>query len=172
MAATCPSPNGSETTHDHPDEAPGAVLDAPAVGAGGARPGDQRVCGTATQLQADYLKADRGYSALWVTLFIIITNTPAGLGVVLGGRWGDSWGRKPVAAIGMVECRAPPRCSCSPGASMWVASLLSAVIGGLSVATIGVYGRRCSAAAGLAGGLLLASPGATGLVGSSCQNIG
>ena len=93
----------------------------------------------ATQLQADYLKADRGYSALWVTLFIIGTNTPAGLGVVLGGRWGDSWGRKPVAAIGMVGYAGTAFMFMFSGAPMWAASLISAVVGGLSVATIGVY---------------------------------
>jgi MFS family permease len=121
----------------------------------------------ATQLQADYLKTDRGYSALWVTLFIIATNTPAGLGVVLGGRWGDSWGRKPVAAIGMVGYAGTAAMFMLSGAGMWFASLASAVVGGLSVATIGVYGPEMfpTARRGLANGLLSAAALGGGLVG-------
>ncbi|MBP9833009.1 MAG: MFS transporter [Candidatus Microthrix sp.] len=121
----------------------------------------------ATQLQADFLKTDRGFSALWVTLFIIGTNTPAGLGVVLGGRWGDSWGRKPVAAIGMVGYATTAVMFMVSGVPMWLASLFSAVVGGLAVATIGVYGPEMfpTARRGLANGLLSAAALAGGLVG-------
>ena len=121
----------------------------------------------ASQLQADYLRTDRGYSALWVTLFIVATNTPAGLGVVLGGRWGDSWGRKPVAAIGMVGFAGTAVMFMVSGAPMWFASLASAVVGGLSVATIGVYGPEMfpTARRGFANGLLSAAALAGGLVG-------
>ncbi|MEZ5372337.1 MAG: MFS transporter [Microthrixaceae bacterium] len=168
VARHLPESKRFETTHDHPDEAPRErfsmrrlwVLVALGLAI-------NVFAAPATQLQADYLKADRGYSALWVTLFIIITNTPAGLGVVLGGRWGDSWGRKPVAAIGMVGYAGTATMFMFSGASMWVASLLSAVIGGLSVATIGVYGPEMfpTARRGLANGLLSASALAGGLVG-------
>ncbi len=168
VARHLPESKRFERTHDHPDSAPAErfsmrrlwILVALGLAI-------NVFAAPATQLQADYLKADRGYSALWVTLFIIVTNTPAGLGVVLGGRWGDSWGRKPVAAIGLVGYAGTALMFMFSGAPMWFASLASAVVGGLSVATIGVYGPEMfpTARRGLANGLLSTAALAGGLVG-------
>ena len=168
VARHLPESKRFERTHDHPDSAPTErfsmrrlwILVALGLAI-------NVFAAPATQLQADYLKADRGYSALWVTLFIIVTNTPAGIGVVLGGRWGDSWGRKPVAAIGMIGYAGTAFMFMFSGAPMWFASFASAVVGGLSVATIGVYGPEMfpTARRGLANGLLSAAALAGGLVG-------
>ena len=120
-----------------------------------------------SQLQADYLRSEHDYSALWVTLFIIATNTPAGIGVILGGRWGDAWGRRPVAAIGMIGYATSALLFVFSGAPMWAASLFSAIVGGLSVATVGVYGPEMfpTARRGAANGVISVAALLAGMLG-------
>ena len=53
----------------------------------------------ASQLQNEFLRDERGYSALAIALFTLSTNTPGGIGVVVGGHLADVRGRRRVAAV-------------------------------------------------------------------------
>ena len=46
----------------------------------------------ASQFRNDFLRDERGFSAAQVSLFVLLTNTPVGIGVALGGKWADRRG--------------------------------------------------------------------------------
>lgn len=52
------------------------------------------------QFQNEFLRTERGFSALHISEFSLLTGTLGGLGVLLGGRLADLRGRRLVAAIG------------------------------------------------------------------------
>lgn len=93
----------------------------------------------ASQLQNDYLRTERGFSGLTITLFVLLTATPAGLGVLLGGRIADLRGRRAAIVPGLLAYGLFNAIMFSVGGPpMWVASLLSSVLGALSVPAMGV----------------------------------
>ena len=49
----------------------------------------------------EYLRTERGFSAGTITVFQILTNTPGGLGIVVGGKLADRRGRRLIGAIGV-----------------------------------------------------------------------
>ncbi len=94
----------------------------------------------ASQFQNDFLKDHRGYTAAGITLFTLITSTPAGIGIFVAGRLADTRGRRPVGAIGLLGGTAFLVLAYhSTGAAMWASSVAGTVIGSLTVA-LGVYG--------------------------------
>src|SRR5690606_14220686 len=48
----------------------------------------------ASQLMNEFLRDERDFSAARISLFTILTNTPGGLGVIVGGRLADIRGRR------------------------------------------------------------------------------
>jgi len=50
----------------------------------------------ASQFQNDFLREHRGYSATGITLFTLMTSTPAGIGIFVAGRLADTRGRRGV----------------------------------------------------------------------------
>ena len=56
----------------------------------------------ASQLQNEFLKDERGFSASRIALFTVVTSTPVGIGVMVGGRLADVRGRRVVAAVGLI----------------------------------------------------------------------
>jgi MFS family permease len=93
----------------------------------------------ASQLQNDYLRTERGFSGLTITLFVVLTATPAGLGVLLGGRLADLRGRRAAIVPGLIAYGLFNAVMFSIGGPpMWVASLLGSVLGALSVPAMGV----------------------------------
>ena len=93
----------------------------------------------ASQLQNDYLRTERGFSGLMITLFVLVTATPGGLGVLAGGRLADIRGRRAAIVPGLVAlgvCNAV--FFAVSGAPMWFGSLLGSVLGGLAVPAMGV----------------------------------
>ena len=96
----------------------------------------------ASQLQNEYLREDFGFSAAQITAFTILTITPGGLGIVLGGRLADVRGKRLIGGIGvaggtiftalMYLTDSPPL--------LWAASAVGSVIGGLAVPALSVYG--------------------------------
>jgi MFS family permease len=93
----------------------------------------------ASQLQNDYLRTERGFSGLTITLFVVLTATPAGLGVLAGGRIADLRGRRAAIVPGLLAYGLFNAIMFSIGGPpMWVASLLGAVLGALSVPAMGV----------------------------------
>ncbi|MEO6988751.1 MAG: MFS transporter, partial [Aquihabitans sp.] len=55
-----------------------------------------------TQFHNDFLRNEHGFSAAQLTLFTLATGTPAGIGIVIGGRLADTRGRRMVGAIGTI----------------------------------------------------------------------
>lgn len=94
----------------------------------------------ASQFQNDFLKDHRGFTASGITLYTILTTTPAGIGIFMAGRLADTRGRRGVASIGMLGGTAFLVASYyATGGLMWGAHLVGVVVGSLTVA-LGVYG--------------------------------
>ena len=94
----------------------------------------------AFQFQNDFLRQDRGFSAARITAFTLLTATPAGIGIIAGGRLADVHGRRIVGAIGLAGGTiATVVMFAVSGWPMWFWSLLGGVVGGLTVPALGVY---------------------------------
>jgi MFS family permease len=95
----------------------------------------------ASQFQNEFLRDERGFSAARITLFTILTATPAGIGVVVGGRLADLRGRRMVGAVGIVGgVGFTLFMFFSRGWPLWGWSVAASVIGGATVPALGVYG--------------------------------
>ena len=93
------------------------------------------------QLQNEYIRTERGFSATLLTIFIIGTNTWGGIGVVVGGRLADRIGRKRVAVVGLLGIAIGNAVMYSvSGWPMWVASVAGSVLGALTIPALGVLG--------------------------------
>jgi MFS family permease len=92
-----------------------------------------------SQLQNDYLRADRGFDGLTITIFTVLTGTPAGLGVLVGGRIADTRGRRWALVPGLIALGVFTAIFFAvSGAPMWISALVAAVLGTLTVAPLGV----------------------------------
>ncbi len=93
-----------------------------------------------SQLQNEYLRSERGFSGADITLFTIVTATPAGLGVFFGGRLADLRGRRIVGVVGILGGAVFGVIAYNTSAELlWLATSLSVIIGGLTVPALGVY---------------------------------
>jgi MFS family permease len=120
----------------------------------------------ASQFQNEFLRDERGYTAAGITLFTILTNTPGGIGVVIGGRLADIKGRRIVGAIGLLGgVGGTVAMYLTSGASLWVWSLFAAVLGAATIPALGVYGPELfpTSLRGRANGLI----GVLAVIGSS-----
>ncbi len=96
----------------------------------------------ASQLLNEYLRAERGFSAVGITLFTLATNTPGGIGIIVGGRLADTRGRRVVGAVaiaGGVGFTVAMFLATGTG-WIWAWSALGAVVGAAAVPALGVYG--------------------------------
>lgn len=95
----------------------------------------------ASGFQNDYLRTDHGYSAVQITLFTILTNTPAGIGIVVGGKLADTHGRRLVGAIGVAAgALLTLFMYLGSGWAIWGWSLGASVIGAIAIPALAVYG--------------------------------
>jgi MFS family permease len=111
----------------------------------------------ASQLQNDFLRDERGFSGARISLFTVMTSTPAGLGVFFGGKLADRRGRRGVAAIGLVGGSVFAVASfLAHGWPMWWWAFVSMIVASLTVPALGVYGPEMFAtrARGRANGLI------------------
>ena len=114
----------------------------------------------ASFFQNRYLKDVRGYSASLIALFTLVTNTPGGAGVIVGGRLADIHGRRRVAIVAVLGAAAfTVAMFFVVGVPLWLANTGAAILGGAYVPALGVYtselfptGRR-----GVANGLIAAA---------------
>ncbi|MDP9006558.1 MAG: MFS transporter [Actinomycetota bacterium] len=126
----------------------------------------------ASQLQNEFLRGERGFSASRIALFALLTNAPAGVGVVAGGRLADLRGRRVVGAVGLAGgVAATVAVYASTGWPQWAWSVVGAVVGGATLPALGVYGPELfpTSLRGRANGLvaLLGVTGSvTGLLGA------
>jgi MFS family permease len=120
----------------------------------------------ASQFQNDFLHDERGYSGTTIALFTLITNTPGGLGIVVGGKLADLRGRRMIGAtalaggVGFTVLQ-----YLSQGSIIWLWSVLGAVIGAAAIPALGVYGPELFPTA--ARGRLNATISLVGVVGSA-----
>jgi MFS family permease len=110
-----------------------------------------------SQLLNDFLKDERGFSAARISLFTILTSTPAGVALVAGGRLADTRGRRAVVAIGVAGGAVIGAWGfTTTGAMLWFANLAATMLGALSVPALGIYGAELfpTAARGKANGVI------------------
>jgi MFS family permease len=95
----------------------------------------------ASQFLNEFLRDERDFSALRIAIFTVATNTPGGIGVVVGGRLADVRGRRAVAAVGIVGgVGATVLMYLASGPALWAWSLVGAVVGAATIPALGVYG--------------------------------
>jgi hypothetical protein len=96
----------------------------------------------ASQLQNEYLREQFGFSAAQITLFTILTVTPGGLGIVLGGRLADVRGKRLIGGIGLAGGTIFTALMYLTDSvyALWAASAVGSVAGGLAVPALSVYG--------------------------------
>ncbi|NDH76950.1 MAG: MFS transporter, partial [Actinobacteria bacterium] len=89
----------------------------------------------------EFLREERGFSGSAITIFTLVTATPIGLGVLVGGRLSETWGRRKTAALGIVAGVVGTTLSfVFSGPAMWAAKLGGNVIGAVGVPAMAVYG--------------------------------
>ena len=95
----------------------------------------------AAQFLNEFLRTERGFSGALIAVFVLATNTPAGIGIVAGGKLADRHGRRIVGAVGVIGGVGFTVVSyLSWGWPLWAASLTASVIGALAVPALAVYG--------------------------------
>ena len=120
----------------------------------------------AAQLRNEYLRDERGFSATGISVFIIATNTPGGLGVLAGGWLADRRGRRRIGAVALVGgSLGTALFFLADGWSMWAWALASTIVGAAAIPALRVYEPELfpTALRGRAGGSLAV----IGLIGST-----
>jgi MFS family permease len=94
----------------------------------------------ASLFQNGYLEDERGYSAALIAAFTLATATPAGLGLLVGGRVADVRGRRRVITLCVPVAAALLVTSYSVGGwPMWLTALLGAIAGAIAFPALAVY---------------------------------
>ena len=95
----------------------------------------------AAQFLNEFLRTERGFSGIGIAVFVLATNTPGVIGIVLGGRLADRRGRRLVGAIGIAGGVTFTVVSyLSWGWPLWAASVVASVIGAIAIPALAVYG--------------------------------
>lgn len=122
----------------------------------------------ASYYQNSYLDHVRGYSGGRISLFTLATATPAGLGILAGGRIADARGRRLLGGLALLAGVGFGVLSFVRGGwFMWATALLAGVLGGAAYPALSVYRTELfpTARRGGAGGLLTASALVGGSIG-------
>jgi MFS family permease len=135
----------------------------------------------ASQFQNQYLRTERHFSATHISVLSQIAGTIGGLAVLAGGRLADTWGRRPVAALGVAAGTAVSVFGyLSGGWALWVWVILGSCMSYGIGPALSVYGPELfpsgirSTAAGVLGALgaaggvigLLAAAGLSDAIGT------
>ncbi|MDE0267465.1 MAG: MFS transporter [Acidimicrobiaceae bacterium] len=92
-------------------------------------------------LQNDFLKDERGFSVGTISVFRVVTNLPAGIGLLVGGHLADRIGRRPVSVVGLIFGTAGVTGAFfADGAELWTLMLTGMIFSSLVVPALGVYG--------------------------------
>lgn len=96
----------------------------------------------ASQLQNEFLREEWDFTAGQITLFTLLTVTPGGLGIVLGGRLADVRGKRLIGGIGVAggAVLTAAMYVTDSAWALWGASAVGSIIGGLAVPALAVYG--------------------------------
>ena len=94
----------------------------------------------AAQLQNTFLRDERGFSAVRITLFTLLTGTPAGIGVVVGGRLAER-SRRAVGAGGVLAGTVLAVLAyLATGWPLWGLAVAAGIFSAASVPALAVYG--------------------------------
>lgn len=94
----------------------------------------------ASQFSNEFLREERGYSALAISVFRLTTSTPAGLAVLLGGIIADRRGRRLLGALGLLLGAAATAASYhSSGPALWLWALVGIWVIGAAAPALRVY---------------------------------
>ncbi len=122
----------------------------------------------AGQLQNTFLRDERGFSATRIALFTLLTSTPGGIGVVVGGRLADVRGRRLVGAVSVIGGTLFTAVQfVSRGWSLWAWSTMGSILAGAGVPALAVYGPELfpTGVRGKANGILTAAARAGAVTG-------
>jgi MFS family permease len=122
----------------------------------------------ASLFQNGYLKDVRGFSALDISIFTILTATPAGVGLIIGGRVADIRGRKILVATVLPAATVFGVVSYAVGGPMmWSATFLAGFLGGITFPALAVYRTELfpTGNRGRAAGLITATALLGGIIG-------
>ncbi|MEM7139643.1 MAG: MFS transporter [Actinomycetota bacterium] len=93
------------------------------------------------QLLNDFLKDERGFSAGTISLFRTATSIPGILGIVIGGRLAEVYGRRRVGAVAiLIGTAATVATYNTEGALMWGVAVVSIIFAAATVPALAVYG--------------------------------
>jgi MFS family permease len=122
----------------------------------------------ASLFQNGYLKDVRGFSATTIAIFTILTATPAGVGLIVGGRVADVRGRKLIVATVLPAATVCGVVSFAIGGPvMWTSTFLAGFLGGITFPALAVYRTELfpTGNRGRAAGLLTATALLGGIIG-------
>jgi MFS family permease len=132
----------------------------------------------ASFFQNRYLREVRDFDASTIALFTLTTATPAGIGLVIGGRLADVRGRRRIIALAIPTATVLILVSfIVDGAPMWASAFGGGFIGGIALPALAVYraelfptGNRGRAAGLLTAAALVGGIGGLLLVGQLLDN--
>ena len=114
----------------------------------------------------NYLRDERNYDALMVSIFTIVTAMPAGLGLIIGGRLADQHGRRLVGAFSLaMGTLLVVVAFATAGPTMWISQLIGGFFLGISYPALGVYRGEMFPTAHRSAGAAMVT--ACGLIGGS-----
>ena len=88
----------------------------------------------------NYLRDERNYNALMVSIFTIVTAMPAGFGLIIGGRIADRRGRRQVGAFSLaIGTLLVVVAFATAGPAMWISQLVGGFFLGISFPALSVY---------------------------------
>ena len=114
----------------------------------------------ASVFQNRYLENVHGYSNSLISAFTLGTQTPGGLGLLIGGKLADLRGRRHLAVGCLLGATALTALSYGIGGGpLWAVSIAGAVLGGLAYPALAVYRTELfpTGNRGLAGGVVTAA---------------
>lgn len=96
----------------------------------------------ASQLQNEFLREEFTFSATQITLFTILTVTPASIGIVVGGRLADTRGKRLIGGIGLGVGAALTAAQfvTTSVELVWTVATIGSIFGGLAVPALAIYG--------------------------------
>jgi MFS family permease len=94
----------------------------------------------ASQFRNEFLRTERGFGAAGISLFVLVTALPGVVGLVVGGRLADSWGRRVIGTWGLVAATASTAASfVLVGPPMWIAAVVAVAVGAAVTPSLAVY---------------------------------
>ncbi|MCY3953425.1 MAG: MFS transporter [bacterium] len=95
----------------------------------------------ASQFLNEFLRSQRSFSAGNISVFQLSINTPAAIGVLIGGRFSDVRGRRRIGALGLAAGAAFTVFRyVADGWPMWMWGVLAGIFGAASVPIMGAFG--------------------------------